>query len=71
MGLSTAGYAALLRLGGFEVRVRPPLAPAQFGPPTPPLWQWRPPRVRNSGPPNPAPAPTSSVFAALSEWAAG
>ena len=71
MGLSTAGYAALLRLGGFEVRVRPPLAPAQFGPPTPPLWQWRPPRVRKSGPPNPAPAPTSSVFAALSEWAAG
>ena len=71
MGLSTAGYAALLRIAGFEVRVRQPLASAQFGPPAPPLWQWRPPRVRVPGPPPTPPQPARSAFAALTEWAAG
>ncbi|WP_109798129.1 MULTISPECIES: helicase-related protein [Novosphingobium] len=45
MNLSTAGYAALLRAGGFRVRVAPALPERAYGPPLPPLWEWRPRRA--------------------------
>jgi ATP-dependent RNA helicase SUPV3L1/SUV3 len=69
MGLSTAGYARLLRLAGFRVTVARPLAADRPGPPAPPLWEWRPHR------PEPPPAaPTASkpqgAFAALAGWGA-
>ena len=70
MGLSTAGYARLLRLAGFEVRAPRPVEPDRYGPPGPPLWQWHPPRPRQPAPPPAAPRPTSGAFAALSVWAA-
>ncbi|WP_068070925.1 helicase-related protein [Novosphingobium lentum] len=69
MGLTTAGYAALLRAAGFHAHPPRSLAQGEYGPPTPPLWQWRPPR-----PPAPPPAmrvivpPTTGAFAALSGW---
>ena len=71
MGLSTAGYARLLRLAGFEVRAPRPLEPQRPGPPAPPLWQWRPPSSREPALPPAAPRPSREAFAALSAWAAG
>ena len=44
MGLSTAGYAALLRAGGFRVAMPRALPDGAMGPIAPPLWYWRPPR---------------------------
>ena len=70
MGLSTAGYARLLRLAGFEVRAPRPFESARYGPPAPPLWQWRPPRRAAPDPPA-VPQPARNAFAALSVWAAG
>jgi ATP-dependent RNA helicase SUPV3L1/SUV3 len=67
MGLSTAGYARLLRLAGFEVRPPRHLDPNRYGPPAPPLWQWRPPRRRQASAAIRA-APPHGAFAALSEW---
>ncbi|WP_156500537.1 helicase-related protein [Croceicoccus bisphenolivorans] len=79
MGLSTQTFAELLRQAGFTATAPRPLTEGQFGPPEPPLWQWRP---RRSGPPaerrkpenrNPArgkPAPTvaeGNPFAGLAE----
>ena len=71
MGLSTGGYARLLRLAGFEVRAPRPLEPQRPGPPAPPLWQWRPPGSRVPAPPLAAPRPSHEAFAALTAWAAG
>ena len=71
MGLSTAGYARLLRLAGFEVRPPRPLEPKRPGPPAPPLWQWRPPSSRASARPPSPPRPSREAFAALTAWAAG
>ena len=71
MGLSTVGYARLLRLAGFEARSPRPLGPGLPGPPAPPLWQWRPPRQRAPTSPPTAPQPARDAFAALSAWAAG
>jgi ATP-dependent RNA helicase SUPV3L1/SUV3 len=71
MGLSTAGYARLLRLAGFEVRPPRPLTAERFGPPAPPLWQWRPPRIRDTAAPALPQRPSREAFAALSAWAAG
>ncbi|KPF54180.1 MULTISPECIES: helicase-related protein [Novosphingobium] len=76
MGLSTAGYANLLRAAGFRAAMPRPLAEGQAGPPAPPLWDWRPPRpatppARNSKSNQQAsrapvqPAPASGAFAAL------
>jgi ATP-dependent RNA helicase SUPV3L1/SUV3 len=67
MGLSTAGYAALLRAGGFCVAMPRTLPDGAFGPHAPPLWDWRAPR------PAPPPAaiaavrPATGAFAALAE----
>lgn len=68
MNLSTAAYSALLRAGGFRVHMTRALAEKAYGPPAPPLWEWRPPR--------PAPTvpvtvkPVSGAFAALAELVA-
>jgi len=69
MNLSTAAYAALLRASGFRVHMGRPLPEKAYGPPQPPLWDWRPSR--------PAPAPeavpprsVSGAFAALAELVA-
>ena len=71
MGLSTAGYANLLRLAGFEVRAPRALASDHAGPPAPPLWQWHPPRSREpTVTASPALAPRDA-FAALTAWATG
>jgi len=67
MGLATAGFAALLRAAGFRVHMARDLPDAAYGPPAPPLWDWRPPR---SAPTNAAPPvlnPPVGAFAALAE----
>ena len=46
MGLATAGYAALLRAAGFRVHMPRALENEAYGPPAPPLWDWRPPRAQ-------------------------
>ena len=71
MGLSTAGYARLLRLAGFEVRTPRPLTSEIFGPPAPPLWQWRPSRPTELATRTKSDIPPHEAFAALSAWAAG
>ncbi|MEO0031405.1 MAG: hypothetical protein RIS94_1163 [Pseudomonadota bacterium] len=81
MGLSTASYAALLRLAGFRVHMGRPLPEKAFGPPAPPLWDWRPPRPHEAAPERKAPgrpekaraAPVNpaSPFAGLAELMRG
>lgn len=67
MGLTTAGFAALLRAAGFRVHMARPLADTAHGPPAPPLWDWRPPRAAPArGAPAPL-APPTGAFAALAE----
>jgi ATP-dependent RNA helicase SUPV3L1/SUV3 len=67
MGLSTASYAALMRLSGFRVHMPRGLAEGAFGPPGVPLWDWRMPRAAEpAAPARPAPPPTGA-FAALAE----
>ena len=63
MGLTTASYARLLRLGGFQPTMPRALAPAAFGPPAPLVWHWRP--IRRGAPPAAAPPPPDNAFAAL------
>jgi len=63
MGLSTAGYAALLRADGFRVAMPRPLPVGAMGPIAPPLWDWRPPRATASPPVVQGPA--TGAFAAL------
>lgn len=67
MGLATAGFAALLRAAGFRVHIARALTDGAFGPPTPPLWDWRPPRAVPQRAVTPAPVPTTSAFALLAE----
>jgi ATP-dependent RNA helicase SUPV3L1/SUV3 len=66
MGLTTASYARLLRLTGFQPLVPQALSEGQFGPPRPLRWRWRPPRRQEE------PAPKISnrqgnAFSALAE----
>ncbi|MFC4293945.1 helicase-related protein [Novosphingobium tardum] len=74
MGLSTASYAQLLRLAGFNARVPAPHDALRFGPPAPLLWDWRPPHrdnARRKVPPQVhVRAPATGHFAALAEWGA-
>ena len=72
MGLSTSGYARLLRLAGFQVRVPAILPPDRPGPPAPPLWEWRPPHARAPARASESSAakPVHAGFAALSAWGA-
>ena len=65
MGLSTAGYAALLRAGGFRVAMPRPLPDGAPGPLAPPLWDWRPPRKEAEPPPAPSLREATGAFAAL------
>jgi ATP-dependent RNA helicase SUPV3L1/SUV3 len=67
MGLATVGFATLLRAAGFRVHMARLLADAVHGPPAPPMWDWRPPRVapvRTAAMPAPPPV---GAFAALAE----
>jgi ATP-dependent RNA helicase SUPV3L1/SUV3 len=63
-GLTTASYAQLLRLAGFQPGMPRPLAEGALGPPAPPRWRWRPPRREIRAAERPAPLP-GSAFAAL------
>ena len=65
MGLSTASYAALLRLGGFRVAMPRPLPEGAMGPLAPPLWDWRPPRRTIETVSAPSPQTAHGAFAAL------
>lgn len=66
-GLTTASYAALLRIAGFQALVPPPLRPRAFGPPAPARWRWRPLRRDPAAAVIPAPADLVTPFAALAE----
>lgn len=63
-GLTTSGYAQLLRLGGFQAKAGRALPAAAFGPPEPPKWRWRPPR-RQAEPARTSPSSATGAFAAL------
>jgi len=65
MGLTTASYARLLRLGGFSPIMPPAIPQEAYGPPAPVRWRWRPPRVQAPPPRAPSPPPRHSAFAAL------
>ena len=67
MGLATAGFAALLRAAGFRAHMARGLQDGAFGPPAPPLWDWRPPRSAPESPPTPLRIPPAGAFAALAE----
>jgi ATP-dependent RNA helicase SUPV3L1/SUV3 len=66
MGLTTASYAQLLRLVGFQPLMPRPLRDGAHGPPAPLVWRWRPPR-RPAEPQAPAPRRAEGAFAALAE----
>ncbi len=66
MGLTTASFAQLLRLGGFQPRLANALPKGSFGPPAPPRWRWHP-APRTQPPPRPAAPPAHSAFAELAE----
>lgn len=66
MGLTTASYARLLRLAGFQPRVPKPLAKTAHGAPAPLTWRWRPPR-RQEHAQSSRPPPEGGAFAALAE----
>ncbi len=65
-GLTTASYAALLRLAGFKPIMPRALKLGAFGPPAPLVWHWRPHRRQTEEPAPSAPASTGA-FAALAE----
>jgi len=67
IGLATASYAQLLRLGGFTVTMPRPLGKGQFGPLQPPRWSWRAPRRESRDTAPPPPSRPGSAFAALAE----
>jgi ATP-dependent RNA helicase SUPV3L1/SUV3 len=67
MGLTTAAFAALLRAAGFRVHMARSLPEGAFGPPAPPLWDWRPPRVAPAPVVTPPAPPPTGAFAALAE----
>jgi len=66
MGLTTASYARLLRLAGFQPLMPRALPEAAHGPPAPVRWRWRPPR-RHQDTGRPVEAREGSAFAALAE----
>jgi len=66
MGLTTASYARLLRLAGFQPLMPRPLAEEAHGAPAPVRWRWRPAR-RQVEPERPAPPRPGGVFAALAD----
>jgi ATP-dependent RNA helicase SUPV3L1/SUV3 len=66
MGLTTAGYARLLQLAGFQPSMPRQLRQGTFGPPAPAIWRWRPPR-RQPTPEAAPPRKAEGAFAALAE----
>lgn len=70
MSLSTAAYAALLRAGGFRVHMGRSLPEKAYGPPHPPLWDWRPSRREPAADPERPKPPPTGAFAALAELVA-
>jgi ATP-dependent RNA helicase SUPV3L1/SUV3 len=66
MGLTTAAFAQLLRLGGFQPRLPRPLRPGAFGPSATPRWRWQPP-VRPAPRKQPFAPPAHAAFAGLAE----
>lgn len=70
MSLSTAAYAALLRAGGFRVHMGRTLPEKAYGPPHPPLWDWRPTRRDASIEHERRKPPPTGAFAALAELVA-
>ena len=71
MGLTSSGFAQLLRLAGFQphsekARAGKALAAGVSGPPDPPRWRWRPARQMAAAPSQPPPRP-GGAFAALAE----
>ncbi len=65
MGLTTASYAALLRLAGFQPLIPRTLKRDVLGPPAPLLWRWHPLRRAPDTPLHPP--PRDNAFAALAE----
>lgn len=70
MNLSTAAYAALLRAAGFRVHMGRSLPEKAYGPPHPPLWDWRPTRRATTTERQTPALPPSGAFAALAELVA-
>jgi ATP-dependent RNA helicase SUPV3L1/SUV3 len=66
MGLTTASYARLLGLAGFQPLLPRPLREGAHGPPAPLAWRWRPPRRLTQTGRTAAPKP-AGAFAALAE----
>ncbi|KQM21838.1 helicase-related protein [Novosphingobium sp. Leaf2] len=66
MGLTTASFARLLRLGGFQPIMPRALAADMQGPPAPVRWRWRPPQRRAEPRPAGAPRP-DGAFALLAD----
>jgi ATP-dependent RNA helicase SUPV3L1/SUV3 len=66
MGLTTASYARLLGLAGFQPLMPRPLREGAHGPPAPLAWRWRPPRRQAEAGRTAAPKP-AGAFAALAE----
>lgn len=66
MGLTTASYARLLRLGGFQPVMPRPLAEGAHGPLAPVRWRWRPPRRQAEAQPA-LPVRRDGAFAALAD----
>ncbi len=64
MGLTTASYSRLLRLGGFHPIMARSLPPLAHGPVMPLRWKWHLPRHQNESPLAP---PADGAFAALAE----
>ncbi len=67
MGLTTAAYAHLLRLAGFQPLMPRPLSEGAFGPPAPLRWRWKPVRREVQAPTRPLAPPAGGAFAALAE----
>ncbi|MFM5916428.1 MAG: helicase-related protein [Novosphingobium sp.] len=67
IGLTTASYARLLRLGGFRPIVPRPLAAGMFGPPQLPRWRWLAPAPGRGRPQQAFAAMPGNAFAALAE----
>jgi ATP-dependent RNA helicase SUPV3L1/SUV3 len=66
MGLTTASYARLLRLAGFQPIVPRRLPDSAHGPPAPVRFRWRPPRRLREAE-TPAPVRREGAFAALAD----
>ncbi|MFM5907373.1 MAG: helicase, partial [Novosphingobium sp.] len=50
MGLTEAGFEALMRSGGFRPKSRRALVEGEHGPPAPKVWSWLPPRQDDGEP---------------------